>query len=115
MSLEETRSRWSGRTSNPVRVARRLFVGSTPTLFRQISVHSRPGPSATIQDMPIFAGVLVIPISIHGHGGSTGFAGSYPHLGVYLGVTIRPPRSYPHADRHADPQSEGTREADQAF
>ena len=37
MSLEENRPRWGGWTSNPVRVARRLFVGSTPTLFRQSS------------------------------------------------------------------------------
>lgn len=35
--MEGTRFRWGGRTSNPVRAARRSFVGSTPTLFRQPS------------------------------------------------------------------------------
>jgi hypothetical protein len=32
--LEERRSRWGVRTSNPGRAARRSLVGSTPTLFR---------------------------------------------------------------------------------
>ena len=41
MTLEEKRPRWGGRTSNPVRVARRLFVGSTPTLFRHFSGEPR--------------------------------------------------------------------------
>lgn len=41
--LEEIRSRWDGRTSNPERAARRPFVGSTPTFFR----HSHPCQTAT--------------------------------------------------------------------
>jgi hypothetical protein len=33
--VEGKRSRWGGWPSKPERVARRLLVGSTPTLFRQ--------------------------------------------------------------------------------
>src|SRR4051812_43349318 len=36
-TVEGKRSRWGGWPSKPERVARRLLVGSTPTLFRQLS------------------------------------------------------------------------------
>src|SRR5689334_11765864 len=36
-AAEGKRSRWGGWPSKPERVARRLLVGSTPTLFRQFS------------------------------------------------------------------------------
>src|ERR1700756_2343079 len=41
--LEEKRSRWSVRTSNPGRIVSRFLVGSTPTLFRHARVRRDVG------------------------------------------------------------------------
>jgi len=38
--MEEKRLRWAGRPSKPVGAAQRLWVGSTPALFRRCCLHA---------------------------------------------------------------------------